>query len=106
MTFVPTGQTEPVTAPSLSGQVAIVTGAGTGLGRAYALQLASQGASVVVNNRATNGPSADRVVEAIRARGGEAVANYECVEEADAGRSSSILPALRNKTGNNFPSRT
>jgi NAD(P)-dependent dehydrogenase (short-subunit alcohol dehydrogenase family) len=86
MTFVPTGQAEPVTAPSLSGQVAIVTGAGTGLGRAYALQLASQGASVIVNNRTTNGPSADRVVAAIRARGGEAVANYECVEEPDAGR--------------------
>jgi NAD(P)-dependent dehydrogenase (short-subunit alcohol dehydrogenase family) len=85
MTIVSQGQKEPVTAPSLSGQVAIVTGAGTGLGSAYALQLAAQGARVVVNNRTTNGRSADRVVEAIRARGGEAVANYESVEAPDAG---------------------
>jgi NAD(P)-dependent dehydrogenase (short-subunit alcohol dehydrogenase family) len=86
MTTGSTKETASANTPSLSGQVAIVTGAGTGLGRAYALQLASQGASVVVNNRATNGPSADRVVAAIRARGGEAVANYECVEAPDAGR--------------------
>jgi NAD(P)-dependent dehydrogenase (short-subunit alcohol dehydrogenase family) len=86
MTTGSSNETAPANTPSLSGQVAIVTGAGTGLGRACALQLASQGACVVVNNRATNGPSADRVVEAIRARGGEAVANYECVEAPDAGR--------------------
>ena len=80
------GGTAPAETPSLSGQVAIVTGAGTGLGRAYALQLASQGASVVVNNRTTHGRSADEVVEAIRAGGGEAIANYESVEEPEAGR--------------------
>lgn len=81
-----TGGTAPAETPSLSGQVAIVTGAGTGLGRACALQLASQGACVVVNNRTTHSRSADQVVEAIRAGGGEAIANYESVEEPEAGR--------------------
>jgi len=70
-------------------RVAIVTGAGTGLGRAYALRLAADGLRVVVNNRrreldAAGRGSADRVVDEIRAAGGEAVANYEdvCAEGA------------------------
>ena len=74
-------------------RVAVVTGAGAGLGRVYALELARRGARVVVNdlggsrNGAGGGSSspADRVVEEIRAAGGEAVANYDNVSTADGG---------------------
>ncbi|MDH7796307.1 MULTISPECIES: SDR family NAD(P)-dependent oxidoreductase [unclassified Beijerinckia] len=74
----------------LAGRVAIVTGAGKSLGRAYALGLAAQGAAVVVNNRRhpgerTEDTSAAQVVAAIRAQGGRAVANYDEVEQATAG---------------------
>jgi NAD(P)-dependent dehydrogenase (short-subunit alcohol dehydrogenase family) len=74
---------------SLDDRVAVVTGAGKGLGRAWALHLASLGARVVVNNRISGGRqasrSADAVVAAIRLAGGEAVANYDSVEESGAG---------------------
>ncbi len=70
------------------GKTAIVTGAGGGLGRAYALLLASRGAQVVVNDLGSSpageGAStraADQVVAEIRAAGGEAVANYDSVED-------------------------
>lgn len=73
------------------GRVAIVTGAGNGLGRQHALLLASRGAKVVVNDlgggRHGDGKSsaaADAVVEEIRAAGGEAVANYDSVENGTA----------------------
>ncbi|HSO33998.1 MAG TPA: SDR family NAD(P)-dependent oxidoreductase, partial [Labilithrix sp.] len=69
-------------------RVAIVTGAGNGLGRSHALLLASRGAKVVVNDlggTATGGgkssAAADKVVEEIKAAGGEAVANYDSVED-------------------------
>ncbi len=73
------------------GRVAIVTGAGNGLGRDYALNLAARGALVVVNNRASGGPveprSADLVVEQIRSAGGTAVANYDAVGSRAAAES-------------------
>jgi NAD(P)-dependent dehydrogenase (short-subunit alcohol dehydrogenase family) len=69
------------------GKVAIVTGAGAGLGRAYALLLAQRGAKVVVNDlgvsvkgEGSNSNAADLVVEEIKKLGGTAVANYDSVE--------------------------
>jgi NAD(P)-dependent dehydrogenase (short-subunit alcohol dehydrogenase family) len=73
---------------SFEGRVAIVTGAGGGLGRAYALELARRGAKVVVNDlggaRDGSGSSdaAQRVVEEIEAAGGTAVANGSSVTDA------------------------
>ena len=68
--------------PILTGRVAIVTGAGRGIGRAHALELARQGAMVVVNDLGTSGAGegaasepADAVVTEIEAMGGQAVAN-------------------------------
>src|SRR5215470_1286321 len=72
------------------GRVAIVTGAGGGLGRAHALLLASRGARVVVNDlggsftgEGKSASAADRVVAEIKEQGGEAVANYDSVEDGD-----------------------
>jgi len=62
------------------GQVAIVTGAGGGLGRQHALELARRGAKVVVNDLG----AAEAVVEEIRAAGGEAMANDASVTDAAA----------------------
>ncbi|MGH1561218.1 SDR family NAD(P)-dependent oxidoreductase [Mumia sp. DW29H23] len=72
----------------LDGQVAIVTGGGKGLGRAFALDLAARGAAVVVNNRnrvvdADGRSAADYVVAEIEAAGGTAVADYGAVEEPE-----------------------
>ncbi|MEJ5254120.1 MAG: SDR family NAD(P)-dependent oxidoreductase [Acidimicrobiales bacterium] len=72
----------------VDGKVAIVTGAGRGVGRGEALELAAQGAKVVVNDfggtskgeGGDRGP-ADEVVDLIRQRGGEAVANYGDVSD-------------------------
>lgn len=74
-------------AQDMRDRVVIVTGGGKGLGRAYALDLASLGAGVVVNNRWTdrNQPSsAETVAAEIRARGGRAVANLDPAEDPDA----------------------
>lgn len=75
------------------GRVAVITGAGAGLGRSHALLLASRGARVVVNDPGisrTPGregtPSADEVVEEIRAAGGEAVANHGSVADPEAAK--------------------
>jgi NAD(P)-dependent dehydrogenase (short-subunit alcohol dehydrogenase family) len=79
---------------SLDNKVAIVTGAGGGLGRAHALLLAQEGASVVVNDLggARDGTGsgqsmADTVVEEIIAAGGKAVANYGSVTDDVAAQS-------------------
>jgi 3-hydroxyacyl-CoA dehydrogenase/3a,7a,12a-trihydroxy-5b-cholest-24-enoyl-CoA hydratase len=72
------------------GKVAIITGAGGGLGRSHALLLASRGAKVVVNDLGSSitgtGAStraADAVVEEIQKMGGTAVANYDSVEDGE-----------------------
>ncbi len=77
---------------SFEGQVAVVTGAGGGLGRAYALDLAKRGAKVVVNDlggdphgQGENRSAAQKVVDEIKAAGGEAVPNYDSVAEYDGG---------------------
>lgn len=76
------------------GRVVIVTGAGNGLGRAYALGLAAEGSKIVVNDLgvgthgeegATKGAAA-KVVDEIKALGGEAVANTDDVTDWEAGR--------------------
>jgi NAD(P)-dependent dehydrogenase (short-subunit alcohol dehydrogenase family) len=83
-----------VAAIDFEGRVAVVTGAGGGLGRSHALLLASRGAKVVVNDlggtRAGEGGGsemADNVVEEIKAAGGEAVANYDGVHTWEGGES-------------------
>jgi NAD(P)-dependent dehydrogenase (short-subunit alcohol dehydrogenase family) len=76
----------------LDGKVALVTGAGGGLGREHALALARAGAKLVVNDLggARDGTGqghsmADQVVEEIRGFGGEAVASYDSVADVAAG---------------------
>ena len=74
-----------------SGQVAIITGAGRGLGRQHAHLLASRGCKVLINDfgAAYDGKGsvdekvADTVVKEIKAKGGEATANYDSVEEGE-----------------------
>lgn len=72
------------------GKVAIVTGAGGGLGRTYALELAKRGCKVVVNDlggdrhgTSSSSSMADKVVQEIKTAGGQAVANYDSVEFGD-----------------------
>jgi NAD(P)-dependent dehydrogenase (short-subunit alcohol dehydrogenase family) len=74
----------------LAGRVAIVTGAGRGMGRVHALALAAAGASVVVNDAGTSlsgeghdATPAEQVVAEIRSAGGQAVANADNVADWD-----------------------
>ncbi|MFP6564747.1 MAG: SDR family NAD(P)-dependent oxidoreductase [Myxococcota bacterium] len=77
----------------LDGKVAIVTGAGGGLGREHVLALSAEGAAVVVNDLggARDGTGegqnmADKVVLEVKAGGGEAVANYDNVATVEGGQ--------------------
>ena len=78
---------------SVEGRVAIVTGAGGGLGRSHALLLAEHGAKVVVNDLGGGvhgggqGDAADSVVEEIKSAGGEAIANKSSVADRDGAKS-------------------
>ena len=73
----------------LEGKVAIVTGAGHGIGRGHALELAKHGATVIVNDLGTSvhgegtGRDAEKVVEIIKERGGEAVPDFADVSDED-----------------------
>ena len=85
-------------------RVAVVTGAGRGLGRLYALDLASRGASVVVNDlgssmRGAGADSAvaDEVVDEIQKAGGTAVASYDSVDSPEGGQA--IIDAAVNAFG-------
>jgi NAD(P)-dependent dehydrogenase (short-subunit alcohol dehydrogenase family) len=76
----------------LDGKVAVVTGAGGGLGREHALALAAEGAAVVVNDlggardgSGSGSAMADQVVARIKQAGGEAVANYDNVANVAGG---------------------
>lgn len=80
---------EPIT---FDGRVAIITGAGGGLGRTYALELAHRGARVVVNDlggavdgTGASSSAADQVVAEIQEAGGEAVANHDSVSSEEGG---------------------
>jgi len=88
----PPGKTGEAEQVRFDGRVAIVTGAGAGLGRIYALELAKRGAMVVVNDLGgardgTGGSAApaDQVVEEIKALGGQAVASYDSVATSAGG---------------------
>ena len=70
---------------TFDGDVAIVTGAGRGLGRCHALELARRGARVVVNDLAGDSDPAATVVEEINAAGGTAIANHDNIATAEGG---------------------
>ena len=86
--------------PGVQDRVVVVTGAGGGLGRAYALTLSREGAAVVVNDlggsrdgTGSGSAMADQVVDEIKKAGGRAVANYDTVAEP-AGAENIIKTAL------------
>jgi NAD(P)-dependent dehydrogenase (short-subunit alcohol dehydrogenase family) len=84
------------------GRVAVITGAGGGLGRTYALELARRGAQVVVNDLGGSADGtgrgssmADAVVKEIEEAGGKAVANYDSVATPEGGEAI-IQAAIEN----------
>jgi NAD(P)-dependent dehydrogenase (short-subunit alcohol dehydrogenase family) len=86
--------------PGVQDRVVVVTGAGGGLGREYALALAREGASIVVNDlggardgTGAGSAMADHVVTEIKDAGGRAVANYDSVADTD-GAANIIKTAL------------
>ena len=85
-------------------RVAIVTGAGGGLGRSHALLLASRGAKVVVNDlggsvdgTGSSSKAADTVVDEIRAAGGQAAASYDGVDTPEGAQK--IIEAAKSAFG-------
>ena len=91
--------------PGVQDRVIVVTGAGGGLGREYALTLAREGASVVVNDlggardgTGSGSAMADQVVAEIKDAGGRAVANYDSVAEPEA--AENIIKTALDEFGN------
>jgi len=91
-----------VTDISFLDRVAIVTGAGGGLGRTYAVELAARGAAVVVNDLGgsaagvgSDASAAQKVVDEITAKGGSAVASHDSVSTPDGGQAI-VQTALDN----------
>ena len=88
---------------SLKDKVAIITGAGRGIGKESALFLAKEGAKVLVNDLGANPDGsgedkiADEVVEEITSLGGEALANYESVDSYEGGKN--IFESASNEFG-------
>ena len=84
---------------NLTGKTAIVTGAGGGIGRATALELAKLGANVVVNDigRRDDTATAELVADEIRAAGGQAAANTDSVSEFDS--AGKIIAAATREFG-------
>lgn len=89
------------------GRVTVITGAGGGLGRAYAIRLAKEGAKVVVND--INAETANSCVAEIREAGGEAISNTDDITDYEASKSIvektlsefGDLHAVVNNAGNN-----
>ena len=88
---------------SLKDKVAIITGAGRGIGKESALFLAKEGAKVLVNDLGANPDGsgedkiADEVIEEITSLGGEALANYESVDSYEGGKN--IFESALNEFG-------